>query len=372
MARVSAKQTPSTLGGGTYGTVRKEGKYAVKTFKSVCSTIQEFTAFQCLRDRRSVLKAYSCDLRKKEVKMELGDLDLSKWLDRFIEPPDAIRWGILRDIVEGLRDIHELHLIHGDLKPSNIIIIYDKDHMPRAKIADLGFVSLAPYAKIKRTALAFRPEKIVHESGHDMFSLGVIIYELFSGGRKLSKKVSHKAMQDYALRHIKNKKARELAYLLTDRDYRKRPSATNILNTFFRTDLDTVSEWSGDLSLPGDWDLRASPSSSDSIEISTEFMKWVIRSMNVVSASINGISKARLKHGTKALLAFIARNGVIEADCVLYIVAMLLIVTSNFGPSGFTEVMCAEVCGRPVNELLIAVENLIRDEQTVDMIMAPY
>ena len=100
----------------------------------------------------------------------------------------AIDIGI--QIADGLAAAHEKGIVHRDIKPENIMI--RKDGI--AQIMDFGLAKLkASGSKINRltregstvgTAGYMSPEQVQgHDSDHrsDIFSLGVLIYELFTG-----------------------------------------------------------------------------------------------------------------------------------------------------------------------------------------------
>jgi len=93
---------------------------------------------------------------------------------------------IVSQIAAGLTKAHEKKILHRDVKPSNILLTHDGE----AKLADFGLAKLADRTRLTKpgvklgTVAYMSPERldgaeIDHRS--DIFSLGVVLYELLTG-----------------------------------------------------------------------------------------------------------------------------------------------------------------------------------------------
>ena len=101
---------------------------------------------------------------------------------------------LLRDVAEAVHAAHAVGLIHRDLKPGNILVSEDGDGRLRPYVLDFGIARQQEVAGLTRTGQVIgtpgylSPEQARGEVGTldrrtDIFSLGVILYELLAGRR---------------------------------------------------------------------------------------------------------------------------------------------------------------------------------------------
>ncbi len=107
--------------------------------------------------------------------------------------------GIAVQIAHGLAGAHEKHLVHRDLKPANVFLTTDgavkildfglaklvtggpADEMETASVAGVGTTGLG---RVLGTMAYITPEQAraqITDARADVFSLGVVLYELPAG-----------------------------------------------------------------------------------------------------------------------------------------------------------------------------------------------
>jgi len=98
---------------------------------------------------------------------------------------------LVRKITEAVQAAHAVGLIHRDLKPANILVV-DRDGEPHPFVLDFGIARVEELAELTMTGQVMgTPGYLSPEQAHgnienidrrtDVFSLGVILYELLAG-----------------------------------------------------------------------------------------------------------------------------------------------------------------------------------------------
>lgn len=119
--------------------------------------------------------------------------DLSAVLRRMGRPTEDKACEIARQVALGLAAAHEAGMLHRDLKPANIMI----DGRGRARITDFGLAGLASElargGQIAGTPAYMAPEQLADGTvsvRSDVYSLGLVLYELFTGKRAFDAKTA--------------------------------------------------------------------------------------------------------------------------------------------------------------------------------------
>ena len=175
-------------------------------------------------------------------------LDLKKYINKYKKEKNNKRinpnviYKYIIDICKGLNEIHANNVIHRDIKPDNLLITEDN----KIKICDFGISAILDkhnnYAITTIGTYNYCAPEIFEEKPYnnkiDIWSLGCVIYELCTGNLcfegQLGIKLINKIMNcDYIPlnQELSNYyQLNDLIELLLNKDYKKRPSADDIID----------------------------------------------------------------------------------------------------------------------------------------------
>ncbi len=174
---------------------------------------------------------------------------LRQWMDDHPQTHINTTRDFLKQIIDGLRAFHRLEMIHLDLKPENILI----DSEGTLKIIDFGSTQVAGATEIKSsfdrsdiqgTVNYSAPECIDGSCSNrsDIFSLGIIAYELLTGALPYGESEKHRAAKK--LSYISARQHNDNIQPWVDGALRK------AVNPSPRNRYDLMSEFYHDLSQP--------------------------------------------------------------------------------------------------------------------------
>jgi len=113
--------------------------------------------------------------------------DLSSLLKRVGRFPEDRGLEIARQICAGLAAAHERQVVHRDLKPANVML----DSAGKVRITDFGLAGVSGESLRAGTPAYMAPEQIAGgevSPRSDVYSLGLVLYEIFTGQRALEGK----------------------------------------------------------------------------------------------------------------------------------------------------------------------------------------
>src|SRR5262245_43085195 len=113
--------------------------------------------------------------------------DLASLLRRIGRFPEDRALEIARQICAGLAAAHERGVVHRDLKPANVML----DGTGKVRLTDFGLAGAAGEAIRAGTPAYMAPEQLAGNevtARSDIYSLGLVLYEVFTGQRALDGK----------------------------------------------------------------------------------------------------------------------------------------------------------------------------------------
>ena len=138
--------------------------------------------------------------------------NLKQYLNRYgaVEPVMAI--NVLRQSALALQKAGELHVIHRDIKPDNIIIGSHKD-LSKVKLLDFGLAvqdsldTITDFAKCG-TFLYKPPEQVTNIFAYakkaDVWASGIIMYYLLTGKHPIWKEGMNKLQMEQVMKNFKS------------------------------------------------------------------------------------------------------------------------------------------------------------------------
>lgn len=346
------------VGRGTYGTVKVKGDVAIKKFHKLSHIVQEAIAGMYLKDQEHIVQFISADFHKQKLMMKRHSSTLRKWLE-VPDRPIKQKRDVTQQLLKGLINIHSLKLVHGDIKPGNILI----DENPLVvTIADLGFISLRPFSKVERTAAPYRDKVIKSHYEHDVYSVAIILLEIY-GELKITDQGNYDQIHDAINRevvdtngHMKKyfvpeSKLRSLLLSMTDKIHDLRPSVAEVYYELFGEKI-------------------TYPHIKNKVEIKKDIPDLKMHMKKIVEE----YKIDRANRGYKALVLYFERRKMepSKKEYPIYAASMVFILSSVFGKRcTFDENMASAYANVKVGLIIDTVEKLALDKNTVNILMTP-
>jgi eukaryotic-like serine/threonine-protein kinase len=132
--------------------------------------------------------------------------------------PPRERLALFAHVCHAVQHAHQKGIIHRDIKPTNVLVMMH-DTMPVIKVIDFGVAKalgqeltektlFTGFAQLLGTPLYMSPEQAGHsaldvDTRSDIYSLGVLLYELLTGTTPFDKDRFRRAAQDEIRRIIR-------------------------------------------------------------------------------------------------------------------------------------------------------------------------
>lgn len=169
------------INSGQYGEVIKVNSVAIKKMDitRASSWIIELILTRNLKSNH-IMTAREITITDDTVSiiMDYAQYDLHMWRSRHRNIDYSVAKTMIADIASGLSYLHYCDLLHGDIKPSNILVIIEST--PRCKISDLGYSGIQKGRSVVRygTSMYSSPECLLGGSSKfeaDIWALGLVI-----------------------------------------------------------------------------------------------------------------------------------------------------------------------------------------------------
>jgi eukaryotic-like serine/threonine-protein kinase len=163
--------------------------------------------------------------------------------------PLKARVGLVVQVLSAVQHAHRNLIVHRDLKPSNILVTGDGD----VCLLDFGIAKLLSDGEARETELTqisgraltpeyASPEQIAGQPitiASDVYSLGVVLYELMCGNRPYRLKRDSRGALEEAILNVDSLKPSQTA--ITDEIAQARSSTIRKLRQTLGGDLDTIA-----------------------------------------------------------------------------------------------------------------------------------
>src|SRR6476620_5339885 len=223
-------------------TVPIQRSVALKIIKPGMDTRQVIARFEAERQAvammdhpniAKVLDAGTTDSGRPYFVMELvKGVPITKYCDDK-HLPIRDRLELFIDVCQAVQHAHQKGIIHRDIKPNNVLVAeYDNHAVP--KVIDFGVAKATAQKLTERTMFTefgqvlgtmeyMSPEQskfnqLDIDTRSDIYSLGVMLYELLAGSTPFSEKRLHEAAFDEMLRIIREEEPPKPSTRLTSSD----------------------------------------------------------------------------------------------------------------------------------------------------------
>lgn len=344
------------LGAGTYGqVVAKDGK-AVKKFAKLSHLVQEYAALRYVQDCQYIVHSEGVDFANLELQMELYDCSLRKWM----QDKHEVTPVMLRDILMGLVELHDRKLAHGDLKPGNILV---RKNPVKVVLGDCGFVSIAKYAKVNCTAAMYRDPNVVYDTKHDMYSLGIILLEIFSK-KGIEDNMNYKRLNEIIEQRIDHNGWRKTILSLVNENRDHRPTARELLHAMYK---ENPAKWSYTHIKVG------KQTRANRVVITAANESQRDRMLTLIKTISKEYDLKRSKKGYGALLGFLERHNVDTKEHTKYVVTTMFIVSSLFSKNRFhlKKLLSRYGTELSIDDLHATLRRLLSDRNFLYILMHP-
>ncbi|MFN0075370.1 MAG: tetratricopeptide repeat protein [Prosthecobacter sp.] len=146
-----------------------------------------------LLDHPSIAKPQACGMTPGGNPYLVTELIHGEPITQFCDDqklPLLLRVRLFLQVCDAIQHAHQKGVVHGDLKPSNLLVMWGDDGQPLLKITDFGIVKalnhtlVTPSGWLRTPAAYLSPEHVGTggiDARSDIYALGMLLYELLTG-----------------------------------------------------------------------------------------------------------------------------------------------------------------------------------------------
>nr|UXY87408.1 spindle checkpoint protein kinase [Cryptomonas sp.] len=164
--------------------------------------INEISILRVLKNRNRIIQLESADISFSNgilyLVFEYGDCDLEKFIKNNLNCPSKIKLlrSLWKQMLEAVHTIHEERIVHGDIKPSNFLLVNNslkiidfgiskpiqKNTTNITRDVQIGTINyMSPEAILYIPCLGYNKKKFKLNRSSDIWSLGCILFQMVYG-----------------------------------------------------------------------------------------------------------------------------------------------------------------------------------------------
>lgn len=360
------------MGCGAQGTVVLHGKLAIKKHKNIHTLIRECAFLTFLKGCEGVVPIRGFSLENRTLNMDSYECNLRTWVSHARRPLKAVLLAF-RETARALCNIHAAGLVHGDIKPENILVNASSGDVEIA-CGDFGHCSLARFSRTEHTTRSYRDPLHERSAAHDMYSLGKCILSLIPDETSGTDYLPAPVRRYFLLRRLPERE-RSLLEAMMRKSPSRRPSSRDVCvaleapapkgRTLRRSSIAPAEG----AYFPRDKNPRVKPR-MQSLSMPSVCMvsplshfaeEWVqeVSRLHIESCEKHGVMNVH--RGQRAVVAFIRKNRA-QRMATSFAKASIQVLSACFG-GDFTRLHEEDT------SLLAHIESLLKDQEYISNIM---
>ena len=151
----------------------------------------------------NIIAPVALELPSNRIYMQKYDYSLHEWISHPNRNPDDNQF-VIQEVMNGLAYMHENDACHSDINPYNVLVNVDRDtgRVECAVICDFGVSCINKYSSPNSANYMYRDPNSMTGWKHDIYSLGVMIIQLYANKNDWMSYMKEVALQRPSLNHV--------------------------------------------------------------------------------------------------------------------------------------------------------------------------